>query len=83
MEDIQNIQQSIQQKLSTLDLNIIATTKALKLAEEQKNKDKIIYDNYRTDFSDRYNKSWFWQTPKWDDNAPEICNYKGLSNTFG
>jgi hypothetical protein len=80
---MEQVTRSIQQKLSTLDTKIVAMTKQLKLAEEQKNKDKIVYDTYCTQLDDRRKQaSWFAKVTNqnkytFDWDKPEVHNYKG------
>jgi hypothetical protein len=79
---IATIQQSIQQKLNLLDNNIITISKQCRLAAEQKNLDKLAYDNYNTTLLMERCRTPFFkilmgEEPKFDYNAPEVHNYKG------
>lgn len=74
-------QESIQQKLTALDLNILAILKQLRLVEKQKNQDQLAYDNYYATWQEEKSKASCFEClmgkPEFDHNAPEVRNYKG------
>lgn len=78
---METVEQSIQQKLDKLDKNIISTTMALKLAEQQKNKDQIVYNNYYTQWNNKRANDCFIKTifnpREFNYKTPEVRNYKG------
>lgn len=82
IDAMEEVTQSIQQKLLVLDAAIVKTAQNLKIAEQQRDKDKKTYENYNENYINERNKTWFLS---YDHTAPEVCAYNGdfISRHYG
>lgn len=72
---IEELKKSIENKLINFDTLLLATTKQIKLAEQQKDNDQKEYESYMTQLA----QAWF---PELDHSAPQIKNYKGNYQSY-